>query len=261
MNLPSRSAIALLIFVGACRLPPVARPYPAPSASDVYQTLVKRATDLDTLRIEARADQMGPGTDRLKVHVNVVLAKGARLRVEAENPLGGPLATLVTDGEQFALLDARANRFLVGAAQACNVARMLGVELPPAEIIATLAGGAPLNGEPRDLTWDPENGGHEVLTLATSDGGTERLVLAPHTWEVQSAERHDQKGQLVWRVTHDDFEGEGAAHVPRHTEIEQPPKKTDLRLRYRNVSAGEPAAAEIFHLAPAGLPPEMVTCP
>ncbi len=252
--------VATLLLTIACRMPPAARPYPAPTASAIYDALTRRAAALDTLRIEARADQMGPGAERLKVHVNVLLARGARLRVEAENPLGGPLATLVTDGDQFALLDARANRFLVGEARACNVARMLGVALAPAEIIATLAGGAPLDGQARDLRWDPADGGHEILTLAMADGGSELIVLTPKSWDIVAAERHDGKGALAWHLTHDDFEGEGAARVPRHTEIEQPPRKSDLRLRYRSVSAGDAVAAEAFHLSPAGLTPETVTC-
>ena len=56
---------------------------------------------------------------------HLLLARGGKLRIEADSPLGGALATLTSDGQQFSLLDVRDNRFLTGPAKACNVARLI----------------------------------------------------------------------------------------------------------------------------------------
>src|SRR4051812_18425481 len=102
----------VLLLCGCPAPPPVARPYPPPSAEQLLQALQSRADKLQSLSAEGRADEMGQGAERVKVSINVLVAQGGRLRLEAESPLGGTVATLVTDGQQFQLLDSRNNRFL-----------------------------------------------------------------------------------------------------------------------------------------------------
>src|SRR5258708_350159 len=137
---------SLLLLLCGCPTPPVQRPYPPPTAEQLLTALRNRRDKLTSLRAEGRADEMGQGAERVKVTVNVLVARGGKLRLEAESPLGGAVATLVTDGNQFQLLDVRNNRFLIGRAEPCNVARLIGVELEPEQVMSVLSRSAPLDG-------------------------------------------------------------------------------------------------------------------
>jgi hypothetical protein len=250
----------LLIVLCGCPPPPVARPYPPPRAEELLQALENRRDKLVSLRAEGRADEMGQGAERVKVTVNVLVAKGGRLRLEAESPLGGAVATLVTDGAEFQLLDARNNRFLVGRAEPCNVARLVGVELAPEQVMSVLSGSAPIEGTPAGVSWDSSHGGRDVLTLKTPDGGTETLWLSNRLWDVAAAERKDASGKTLWAVVHEDFEDVGGFRLPKHTWVDQPARKADVKIRWRDRQPNPPLKEGVFHLEPGGLKAEPVGC-
>ena len=171
---------------------------------------------MKTLRATAKIDHMAHGGERVRVKVNMLLARGGKLRFEADSPLGGALATLTSDGQQFSLLDVRSNRFLTGPAKACNVARLIRLAIPPDDIVAVLMGGAPLERNAQGVSWDPNHGGREVLTLATPDGGQETIELDAHDkrWDVMRAERRDAAGRVLWRVTNDGFKDHDGVRLP-----------------------------------------------
>src|SRR5258706_8221548 len=225
----------LLLLLAACPPGNVQRPYAPPTADELLRVLRARDEQLRTLHADARADHMGEGGERVKVTVEMMLARGGKMRLAAENPLGGAVATLVSDGREFALLDAQHNRFLVGPARACNVARLIRVELEPAEVVAVLMGGAPLGGTPAGVSWDPTHGGREVLELRLPDGGAEKVFLdaRDRRWDVVAAERRDAAGKLLWRLEHEDFAEHGGVRLPGKTYVEEPPHHADVRIRFR----------------------------
>src|ERR1700744_5953764 len=195
------AALAVVPLLAGCPKP-AERPYPPPSADELMSALRTRAEHLKTLRMTAKIDYMANGGQRAKVKVNMLLARGGKLRFEADSPLGGSLATLTSDGAQFSLLDVRANRFLTGPAKACNVARMIRLNRTPDDIGAVLMGSAPLPADAKikSAGWDANNGGREVLTLALPDGGEEIIKLDAQnkTWDVRRAERHDSAANVFW---------------------------------------------------------------
>src|SRR5437667_12500731 len=129
-------AVASLVLLAACPPPkPVARPYPAPSAEELMAAIRKRSAAIHSLRADTKVDHMGQGGQRVKVTVALLVARGGKLRMEAESPMGGALATLTSDGASFALLDVRNNRFLAGPAKACNVARLIQLALEPDAVV------------------------------------------------------------------------------------------------------------------------------
>ena len=74
-----------------------------------------------------------------------------------EVALHGAVATLVTDGKSFALLDLNAHIFRQGGACPENLALLVPVPLRPAEIAAILLGDAPAVARRRArwaLAWD-----------------------------------------------------------------------------------------------------------
>jgi hypothetical protein len=262
----SRLAVcAPLVFICGCpapQLPPVARPYPAPSAAEIFGALAARAAQVRSLRAEAKVDQ-GENGKRAKVTVSMLVARGGKLRLEAESALVGPVATLTSDGGEFQLLDVRNNRFLNGPARACNLARLLRIELEPEEAVAVLLGGAPLVGEPAAVDWDPSHGGREVLTLRTSDGAEEKLWLdaRDRRWDVLEAERHDPGGAVRWRLRHEGFEEVSGVRLPTRTFVEEPAHHADAQLRFRSHEPNVELPANAFRLVPpTGITPEPVTC-
>jgi outer membrane lipoprotein-sorting protein len=256
------SLISGALLVVGCPKPAV-RPYPPPTAEELMAALRGRAEHLRTLRAATKVDHFAKGGERVRVKVSMLLARGGKLRFEADSPLGGALATLTSDGSQFSLLDVRANRFLIGPAKACNVARLIRLALPPDDIVAVLMGGAPLGGTVKSVGWDPDNGGREVLTLSVPDGGEEIIKLDARnkSWDVVRAERRDSGGKVLWRVTNDGFKDHGGFRLPDVSDIEEPPRGADAEIKFRSVEPNVDLADDLFRLPPpSGITPEPADC-
>ena len=256
------SLICGVLLLAGCPKPAV-RPYPPPTGEELMAALRARAAHLKTLRATAKVDHFANGGERVRVKVNMLLARGGRLRFEADSPLGGALATLTSDGKQFALLDVHNNRFLTGPAKACNVARLVRLAIPPEDVVAVLMGGAPLDGALKGVSWDPNNGGREVLTLSLPDGGEEtiRLDATDKRWDVMRAERRDSSGKVLWRVSNDGFKDHGGFRLPDTSDVEEPPHGADAEIKFRGVEPNVELSDDLFHLPPPqGLTPEPADC-
>jgi outer membrane lipoprotein-sorting protein len=253
---------ALVPLVAACPKPAV-RPYPPPTADELMAALRGRAEHFKTLRATAKIDYMANGGDRAKIKVALLLSRPAKLRIEADSPLGGALSTITSDGTRFSLLDVRANRFLQGPAKACNVARLARLNIPPDDVVEVLMGGAPLGGTVKGVSWDPNNGGREVLTLAQPDGGTTIIQLDARDkrWDVMRAERHDPAGKLLWRVTNEDFKDHGDVRLPDTEDVQEPPHGADAEIKLRGVEPNIEIKDELFRLPPPeNVQPEPADC-
>jgi outer membrane lipoprotein-sorting protein len=256
------AALAVVPLLAGCPKPAV-RPYPPPSADELMTALRQRAEHLKTLRMGAKIDYMAHGGDRVRAKANILLKRGGKLRIELDSPLGGSLATLTTDGQQFSLLDVRANRFLTGPAKACNVARLIRVALPPDDIVAVLMGGAPLGGIVKGVSWDPNNGGREVLTLALPDGGEQiiKLDARDKRWDVVRTERRDAAGKISWFVTAEGFKDHGDVRLPDVYDVVEPAHGADVELKLRSVEPNLELGDELFRLPPPeGITPEPADC-
>jgi hypothetical protein len=254
-------AAAALLLCACPPPPPVARPYPPPSAEALMAHLDARARKITSLRTDAKVDH-AEGGDRVKLTAHLLLAEQGRLRVELDAPIGGgSVGTLVSDGKTIQLLDPRAEKFYVGPASACLLARLLHIELQPEDAIAVLTGGAPLAGTLGKLSWDGGDGGREVLELALPDGGREvlRLDARDRTWDLREAERYDAAGRLLWRVRHGEFRLVDGVRLPGRTQIEQPDRNIDTRLRFRDPELNAPVEPAQLRLTPT-LPPQPIDC-
>ena len=256
--------LALFLFSGCMHhLPPVQRPYVQPTPEVLLEALRARAGRLTALQADARAEQSGPGHPRVKVKVSAWLQRPDKLRLEIEGPLGTGAATLVTDGNRFSLMDASAGRLYTGAAVGCNIARLVQVELEPAQIVAVLAGGLPIEDGPASLAWDPNDGGRELVAIRTGDGGTERLWLTGEAsvWDPVKAERTDGHGKLLWRVEHDGFEDVDGRRLPSHTLVRDVRRKAEIKLTWKDRTVDPELRQEGFTLQPAaGIPTLPVGC-
>ncbi|HEX9103365.1 MAG TPA: DUF4292 domain-containing protein, partial [Polyangia bacterium] len=245
-------ALVAVVVLAGCPKPAV-RPYPPPTADELMAALRARAEHFKTLRATAKVDYMANGGQRAKIKVNLLVARGGKLRIEADSPLGGALSTLTSDGNRFALLDVRENRFLQGPASACNVGRLTRLVIPPDDVVAVLMGGAPLDGAIKGVAWDPNNGGREVLTLALPDGGSEAIQLDARDkrWDVMRAERRDAAGKVLWRVTNDGWKDrDGGVRMPDVEDVEEPPHGADAEIKFRGIEPNVEIGDDLFRLAP-----------
>jgi hypothetical protein len=255
-------ALAALALLAACPPKRVERPGPPPTAAQLVQHLRERVAKIARLRTEAKVDYLEQNGQRVKLTMTFLTertAAGGKLRIDAENPLGGALAALACDGARFELLDARENRFLAGEASACNLGRLLRIQLAPGELIDAVDGGAPILGDPVSVGWDDRDGGSEVLTLARGDL-RETIKLSPKEWDVRWAEVR-QGAAVLYTLEHGEFEAQGAVRFPGRTVIADPRHKADARIRYRSREIDPAAPAGAFELAaPAGMAVETVRC-
>ena len=198
----------------------------------------------------------------------MMIERPDRLRFDAESPMAGRLlASLVTDGARFWLLDFEKGVLYEGLPEPCNVARLIEIEMPPAAVVDMLLGGAPLPARAStELEWDGEQR-RERLRFRLADGHVEEISLdgdgSPPRWDVLAAELKDASGAVVWRLSHEGFSDVGGLRLPKVTRFEKPAAKADVIVRWkdgREVNAALPADAFQVQV-PAGLPKKKLVCP
>jgi hypothetical protein len=251
--------LVVLLALSACKPDRVNGPASLPTAATLLAEVRGRQAQARSLRGETKMDYLSPD-GRVKVTVNVAVRRPARLRFEAENPISGTtVGTLTTDGRDFALLDVEHNRFLVGPALACNVARMARIALPPDDVALILLGSAPLLPHLRaEVGYRRGDGGREVLTLHLRGGGRERIEIAHDSRDVVAAEVVDAAGHTVWRLAHEGFRSVGGVRLPRRIKFVEPRGHADVVIRYKDVEANVTVPDSVFRLTP---PPGMVARP
>lgn len=263
MRYAGRAAGLLCLFTAtSCRLPPVERLYPAPTAQQLVVHLEHRRDGLRTLRAEAKVEY-SEGHERIRLPMAFAVERPARLRIEADSPFGGQTAaTLTSDGLMFDLLDARRQQFFRGPATPCNLARLLRVRLRPEDAVEVLLGGTPL-GEPLSVGWNPHRGGREVLTMRGAAGETIVVELdgRRQAWDVLSVELRSGEGKTLWRLDNEDFAVHGEVRLPGVTWLEDSATKAGAKIRFRARETNVALESSIFHLEPPpGITVAEVTC-
>jgi hypothetical protein len=248
---------------GSCLHTP--RPYETPTAEQVLAALLQRQRSVRTLRAETRMSH-NSAKGRVKATVRLMAARGGKLRFDAVSPFDTPLSTLVANGAEFSLVDAKANRHYHGPASACNLARLLHVQLEPDAAITVLGGSTPLIGHRRaSLEWDGRSG-HEVLTL---EGEDRRQIVHLHgalrdgrpRWDLAWSEIRAASGAVLLRIEADDHRAVDGLRMPQRLTIHQPPQAVELDLVFKALSVNLELPAAAFELPPAnGLPSERVDC-
>jgi len=245
------------------------RPYAPPTTEALLAHLGKRSQAVHSMRTSSppKVDHMSK-EGRVKTPVAMMIERPDRLRFDAESPMAGRLlASLVTDGVRFWLLDFEKGVLYEGNPEPCNVARLIEIEMPPAAVVDMLLGGAPLPaGLSPELEWDGEHR-RERLSFKLPDGHVEEVSLdgegSPPRWDVVLAELKTAGGQVVWRLSHEGFSDVGGVRLPKVTRFEKPAEKADVIVRWksgREVNVALPADA--FQVqAPAGLPKKKLVCP
>jgi hypothetical protein len=267
-------ALALSGACGACAPAFVAqRPYPPPTAPQLLAALrarqqAVRAADLDTRTTATLNDE------RTRATVLMLVDRAGRLRFDVELSLHGPVATLATDGQRFALLDLNQRILRTGGACPENLALLVPVPLRPAEIAAILLGDGPLSADARavKVTWDGkartdvleiENPGHG-RTLAERVWVSLRRMEEGRRWDVVGVEARPMAGAGRWRVAFEDLKVEGAWSHPGLIRFAEPGRRFEdgVEIAVKNRKLDPPLPPTAFELTLAdGFRPLEHPCP
>ncbi len=252
--------LALLLLRGASCVE-LKRDYKVPTAAALAASVRARGKRVTALRAETRmTHQTSEG--KIKATVRLMAAAGGKLRCDAVSPFDTPLITLVSDGKNFGLVDAKENRHYHGPASPCNLARLLEVRLSADDILTILGGSTPvIDYTSASLAWDPR-AGVEVLTLKGA-AQTQTLRLDGHDqrWDLLLSEVRDAEGKVVLRIENEGFHKQGALRLPREIKISQPKIKTELEVTFKQqeINIALPEAAWELPSA-GGLPSQRVDC-
>ncbi len=282
--------LALLSLAACGAVPP-----PASQVPDGAAAIARlRATgDCEAaLKAKGKIDHYG-AKGRVRGDIYLFAAPPARLRLDAISPFGVAVATLTSDGKDFALADLRDKRFYVGPANACNIGRLTTVPLPGHVFVDLLRGQAPVlrHDDAPLVAWSPK--GYYTVTVHGTRDATEELHLAPRPddlakpWGEQRMRLLDvvvwQKGELLYHAKLDDHEAaemsgplvdpmgleatlppsgvQCQAEVPRRIHLEVPALREDVIFKYEEITWNPPLPAGTFVQAPRdGLPTTPVTC-
>jgi hypothetical protein len=209
----------------------------------------------------------------VRATVNMLVERDGHLRFEAEVSLQGTVATLVTDGASFALLDARRNELSRGPACSANVASLIRIPLAPSDVAAVLLGDARLPepaaaGAPM-VSWDPTRGADQ-LTLPEPEGETIQFFFkgkgsggagaateAAAARDLVAVVRTGADGARLWQTSYQSFETIGGQRLPGTILFAERNGSFDdgVEIRFTDRALDQPAPSAAFTLVP---PPGVV---
>lgn len=237
------------------------RPYTAPKAAELVAAVEARARKVRTIRAETRMSHR-TSQGKIKATVRLMARRGGALRFDAVTPFDTPLATFVSDGETFGLVDAQKKRHFHGPASPCNIARLLGVVLKANDVLTILGGSTPLiPHDSASVSWDAR-ARVEVLTLKNpAMTQTVRLDGTGRRWDLLFSQIKDLKGQVVLQIEPGAMRRVDGIRAPRSLRVTQPKHKAELELTYRKLELNLKLPAAAFVLPEAGgLPSQRVEC-
>ncbi|MCY1021963.1 DUF4292 domain-containing protein [Pyxidicoccus sp. MSG2] len=216
-------------------------------AKVVYQRVRENQDNILSLEGDSKMRVESPqGSGTLSMFVSVT--RPAMLHLETFDFFNRPLASLVSDGNGFGLYQTETNTYFQGPASPENVSRFLPVVLPNQELVAIMLGQVPLIPPERmTLALDRKEGVY-VLTLHS---GPATQVLHVHTKYLRVM-KSQVRGVPGYDLGFDDFQEKGALIFPGKVELVAEQAKTQLQLRYQQISLNGRPDLTLYEL----LPPE-----
>lgn len=253
--------VALVVLRGGSCVTNV-RTYSVPTPREVLNHVIARGLRVKTLRGQTRMSHQS-NQGKIKGTVRFMARRGGKLRFDVVSPFDTPLATLVSNGQQFALVDAQKNHHYHGPATPCNISRLLRIVMRADDVLTALGGSTPIIGfKDVSLAWDPQAGA-EVLTLRAPDGTTQVIRLDGHNkrWDLLSSEVKAPTGKVILRITSRDYRTIKGLRVPRQIHVVQPENRAELWVYYKKLEVNIDLPAGAFDPPGAnGLPSQRVDC-
>lgn len=269
MKTPLAKGLALLglgLSLGGC--PSAACPretFGSPRA--VLQAYASMRQPARVMRAEARVDRRDE-TGRVRGTVLMLLERPDHVRFDVMTQFG-PAAVLTSDGEEFALVDLRENRFYVGPSCAGNIERLLGLPLEGEDVARFLLGESPVVPLADDTQEEVVcDGGHYVLTRHAPDGRVQTLTYdvrgddverppAEQHLRLRASEVHAADGSVEWRVHYDDYhvvedpldteDPHRGVAMPFTVRFELPANGVDTLVRFHTIELNAHVPEGAFH--------------
>ncbi len=291
-----RGACLLLLLSTACcgaMPPPPSQPPTADAALARMHATAECGNGI--LAKNAKLDHFG-ARGRVRGDMSMFVVRPARLRMSVFSPppLMSPIVTLTSDGNEFRLADMRENKFFVGPASACNIARLTTVPIAGPVLVELLRGQAPvLKHAPEGATLAWSGKGYYVIRIASTREAHEEIHLTPRRddWYKPYTEQRmrvldvvvNQYGDVLYHAELEDHEpvpmsqplvdAEGIdatvppsgpvcdAEVPRKIHLEVPEQDDDVQFKYTDITWNPPLPEGTFtQPAPQGMPVVHVQC-
>ncbi|MGZ5966932.1 MAG: hypothetical protein ACXWP4_04615 [Polyangiales bacterium] len=220
----------LLVLLPACRSvsPPASQ---IPDAKSAIARLDATYANVTGISGSAKMDYLGDN-GRVRGDVSVLASGPASLRFAITADVVGAAGEVTSDGLRFQADDRTSNRYIVGDAKPCNIARITQIPLPLNELVPMLWGMRPhLDGPIKcdSISWSSD--GYYVVMMSkqvagsTEGGLSHELHVAPYTadWEkpwsqqrmhllgVSAWAASGSDGTLVYRVTMKDHQSTSTA--------------------------------------------------
>jgi hypothetical protein len=246
------------------------------------------------VRGRAKIDYLGKN-GRVRGDVVVLAGAPANLRLGITANVVGAAGEISSDGKEFVADDKSSQRYMIGPAKPCNIAKLTQVPLPSTELVPMLWGMRPKIDGPiacDGLSWSSD-GYYRVMLREQGKPLAHELDLAPSPddwskpWSEQRVRLVGVIGwegeKLLYRVTMGDHaptrtadplvDPEGLSpsippsgpqvvvDVPRKIHVEVPDKGSDVVFKYEDATVNPPLVPNAFHLnVRPGVPVDYADC-
>ena len=234
-------------------------PQPDPTVKDLVGKLAAQRDTMSSFRAKTTMDYWF-NNQKIKGDVLVMGEKGAKVRINALNPMGGTvLADLACDGSKFYYINFQANCELTGPCSRDSIAQLLNVALEPDDFLHLALGTPPVIAGDGKLTWD-SSAGQEHGEVHGAEGVQTLAVDARDGHDdVVSSKLSDPGGKMVWQVDNKDFtdvtDAKGGKHrLPKKTRFQTSTQNGDLIIDWDEVEVNVDIPATKFQLPLQGLP-------
>lgn len=269
-----------------------------PDAQSAVARLDATFKDVSGVKGSATIDYLGD-KGRVRGELQVLAAAPASLRFGITANVVGGAGEVASDGIKFEAEDKGSNKYLVGEAKPCNIARITQVPLPSDELVPMLWGMRPKIAGPiscDSIDWSGD--GYYRVMVSDGHGFAHELHVAPtdddwnKPWDQQRMRLLGVLGwsssspdaELVYKVT---MKGHVVAHtakpivgevpgldedvapsgpnvdveLPKMIHVEVPSKKADVIFQYSSFEVNPPLYEGVFQLKlTPGVPIEKAVC-
>ena len=276
-SIPAIAVVIASVIASSCGGRPCPT-YPFGDATAALDHYASMRAPARVIRAEARVDRRD-SEGRIRGTVLMFVERPERVRFDAMTQFG-PAAILTSDGDRFALMDLRENRFFVGPTCPANIERLLGIRFGGEEVTRFLLGETPrIEAQSQDIRCE---GGTYIVTLHGARGQRQELALQVRAADLTDPPEGQQlrlirsevfapDGTTEWRVTYGDYafvEDPTDESTPRRgvmlpftLRFEDPRRGTDTLLRFEDIDLNVEPPEGAFQQEPRpGLAVEEVTC-
>ena len=224
-------ALAVIACSGGQRRPPSNAPKTAQAMLLKALSWPLPATLQGMTRLEAYVE----GKAR-KADVLLRAKRPGRVQFQALTPSLDLIAVTSTDGRRFTSFERGAPQCFVGPACPENLARMVPIEMPPAQLVEAVLGRPPvLQGTPSAMTWDAAKGAFRVELVDSSGKWRQRLWVDGATLRFRASVLYND-GKLVVSIAYSDWMKQGP---PKLMRLKIPARKVDMSVQLRDVTVNE----------------------